>query len=149
MSPSSKAVYTYQSTDTTLKILVNQPIPQGTPPAGIYAQQPEFMSTLTLTKIDGGFIDDDRSIIYIRAKDFPKKPYTIYIIDGKTYRQHIAITDGYGLVKRTPKANNALQKKLKTLNKDHCKIEILRGFAAYKMLGIKMVHGVIIIDTTP
>lgn len=147
MSPSVKAVYKYMSTDTTLEILLNQSIIQGLQSTEIDVRQPELVPKLTLTKIDGGFIDYARSIIYIRAKDFPNKPYTTYIIDGKTYQQDVPIMDSYGLVKKSPKTNKSLQKRLKTISKDKCTIETIRGLSAYKRFGVKMVHGVVLINT--
>ena len=100
-----------------------------------------------MTKIDGGFIDNSQTLIYVRQKDFGNNPDVAYIIDGKTFIQDVGVTDGYGLIKKSPKTNTALQKKLKGVNKDNCTIEIVRGLEAYKTYGIKRVYGVVVITT--
>ena len=70
-----------------------------------------------------------------------------YIIDGKTFIQKMGVTDGYGVVKKNPKTNKALQKKLKDVDKDNCTLEIVRGLNAYKRFGIKRVYGVVFITS--
>ena len=100
-----------------------------------------------MTKIDGGFIDYDKSLIYVRQKDFGDNPDMAYIIDGKTFIQDMGVTDGYGLIRKSPKTNKALQKKLKGIDKDNCTHEIVRGLNAYKRFGIKKVYGVIVITS--
>jgi hypothetical protein len=146
MSPSIKTVYKYVSTDTTIEILPGIVANKDITPTGIYVQ-PVLKTKLTLTKIDRGFIDYSTSLIYVRQKDFPDNPDITYVIDGKSYLQDMGVTDGYGLVKKSPKTNKALQKRLKTIDKDNCTIEIVRGLAAYERFGINRVYGVIVITT--
>jgi hypothetical protein len=143
ISPSLKTVYKYVSTDTTIEILPSMITNKDATPAGIYVQ-PVLKTKLTLTKIDRGFIDYNKSLIYVRQKDFPANPDVTYVIDGKTYMQDMGETDGYGLIKKSPKTNKALQKRLKTIDKDDYTIEIVRGLAAYKRFGIDKVYGVIV-----
>lgn len=102
---------------------------------------------IRLTKIDGGLIDYSKSLIYVRQKDFGDNPDVAYIIDGKTFIQDAGVTDGYGLIKKRPKKNKVLYKKLKDVNKDNCTIEIVRGLEAYKRYGIKRVYGAVVITT--
>ena len=84
MSPSLKTVFKYISTDITIEILPNPITKQDIQPAVIYVQPFTLDTKLTLTKIERGFIDYDKSLIYIRQKDFGDNPDIAYIIDGKT-----------------------------------------------------------------
>jgi len=147
MSPSLKTVFKYISTDITIEILPNPITKQDIQPAVIYVQPFTLDTKLTLTKIERGFIDYDKSLIYIRQKDFGDNPDIAYIIDGKTYIQDMGKTSGYGLIKKSPKKNKALQKRLKTIDKENSSIEIVRGLAAYQRFGIDRVYGVIVITT--
>ena len=99
-------------------------------------------------KIEGGFIDNTQSLIYVRQKDFGKNLDLAYIIDGKTFFQDNGETDGYGLLKRKPKLNRPLQRKLKGLSKDNCNIEIVKGgLSSYRRFGMKYVYGAFVITT--
>ncbi|WP_152616954.1 hypothetical protein [Flavihumibacter solisilvae] len=147
MSPSIKIIHQYITTDTTIEILPDTFAEQNINPTGLYLMDYALKSILTLTKFNRVFIDYNKSNIYVRQRDFPNNPDITYIIDGKTFKQDMGVTDGYGLIKKHPKANKALQKKLKTIDKDNCTIEIVRGLAAYKRFGIDKFYGVIIIKT--
>jgi hypothetical protein len=147
MSPSLKAVYKYTTSDTTIQIFPEQFISRDTQPSGLHVQSFALKTKTCLTKIDGGFIDYNKSLIYVRQKDFGDNPDVAYIIDGKTFIQDMGVTDGYGIIRKSPKANKALQKRLKGLNKDNCTIEIVRGLNAYKRFGIKRAYGAVIITT--
>ncbi len=148
MSPFMKAVYKYFATDTTIEIIPGQLVETDTLQKGIFIKLPDLKEKLSLNKINGGFIDNKHSIIYVRQKNFGKNPSLAYIIDGKTYFQDIGQTDGYGLVRKKPKTNKALQKNLKNLNIGNCNIEIVKGgLNAYKRFGIKSVYGAVIIST--
>lgn len=72
--------------------------------------------------------------------------YDIYSIDGKTYKQKRAKTDGYGLVRKDYRPNKELKKRIKELNADNCKITILRGKEAYDKYGLIGMNGVIEIE---
>jgi hypothetical protein len=147
MSPSIKAVYKYTTVDTTIQIFPEPIINQDSQSSGLYVQPFALKTKIILTKIDGGFIDYNKSFIYIRQKDFGDNPDMAYIIDGKTFIQDMGVTDGYGLIRKSPKTNKALQKKLKGIDKDNCTLEIVRGLNAYKRFGIKRVYGVIVITS--
>lgn len=147
MSPTFKAVHKYTSTDTTIEIFSTQistNIPQSIVP---HVKPLTSSMKILLIKFNGGFIDYDKSLIYVRKRDFGDNPDIAYIIDGKTYIQDMGITDGYGLLRKRPKANKALQRQLKGLDKENCTIEILRGLNAYKRFGIKRVYGAVVITT--
>jgi hypothetical protein len=148
MSPSVKAVYNYLKTDTTIIITSRQSIETDTLKKGILFQFPGFEGKMNLTKINGGFIDTEQSLIYVRQKDFGKNPDLAYIIDGKSFFQDIGETDGYGLLKRKPKRNIQLQRKLRGLTKDNCDIEIVKGgLSTYRRFGLKYVYGAVVITT--
>ena len=147
MSPSIKTVYKYATADTTIQIFPEPIISQDSPNQGLYVQVATLKTKTVLTKIEGGFIDYSKSLIYVRQKDFGDNPDIAYIIDGKTFIQDIGVTDGYGLIRKKPNKNKALQKKLKGLDKDNCTIEIVRGLNAYKRFGIKRVYGAVVITT--
>ncbi|MDJ1502490.1 hypothetical protein [Xanthocytophaga agilis] len=102
-----------------------------------------------LTRIEGGFIDYPKSLIYVREKDFSRNPDLTYIIDGKIYVQEISIPAKNGVIEKRPKKNKALQEKLKAVKEkpDKYTIEVVKGLEAYKRFGIKMVFGVIVITS--
>jgi hypothetical protein len=147
MSPSFKSVFEYTKTDTTIQILPEKIITKDTQASGLYVRHFDLKTKIILTKIDGGFIDYGKSLIYVRQKDFGDNPDIAYIIDGQTFIQDVGVTDGYGLIRKSPKTNKALQKKLKGLDKNNCTIEIVRGLDAYKRLGIKRVYGAVVMTT--
>ena len=147
MSPSIKAVYKYTTADTTIQVFPEPVINQDSQASGLYVQSFALKTKIDLTKIDGGFIDYNKSLIYVRQKDFGDNPDMTYIIDGKIFIQDMGVTDGYGLIRKSPKTNKALQKKLKGIDKDNCTLEIVRGLNAYKRFGIKRVYGVIVINS--
>lgn len=147
MSASLKTVYKYTTTDMTILIFPEPAINQNSPKQGLYVQSFAPKTKIVLTKIDGGFIDYSKSLIYVRQKDFGDNPDIAYIIDGKTFIQDVGETDGYGLIKKIPKTNKALRKKLKELDKGNYTIEIVRGLNAYKKFGIERVYGAVVITT--
>jgi len=140
-------VFKYTITDTTIEVLPGLLNKQDSLSLNAFGLNYFIKPFTSLTKIDGGFIDYDKSIIYVRQKDFGDNPDVAYIIDGKTFIQDIGVTDGLGVIKKRAKANKALQKKLKGVNTDNCSIEIVRGLDAFKRYGIKKVYGVIVITT--
>jgi hypothetical protein len=148
MSPSVKEIYNYLKTDTAIEITSRQSIQTDTLKKGILFKFPGFEEKMSLTKIDRGFIDTKQSLIYVRQKDFGKNPDRAYIIDGKSFFQDMGETDGYGLLKRKPKPNKQLQRKLRGLTKENCDIEIVKGgLSAYRRFGLKYVYGVNVITT--
>lgn len=134
MSPSFKSVFNYTKTDTTIQILPENVISKDTQASGLYVRHFDLKTQIILTKIDGGFIDYGKSIIYVRQKDFGDNPDIAYIIDGKTFIQDVGVTDGYGLLRKSPKTNKALQKKLKRLDKIVAQLKLLEVLTLIKGL---------------
>lgn len=147
MGPSLKAVFNYITTDTTIEIVPNLISKQYPTPAFIYSPPYTIDSKIILTKIDHGFIDYSKSVIYIRQKYFDNNPDLPFIIDGKIYILDGGVTDGYGIIKKTPKRNRALERRLKALDYNNIKVESLSGFKAYERFGMGKVYGVIVITT--
>jgi len=147
MSPSFSKVYKYIAKDSTIEILPSSDVKSDTLETRVQIKNIALKTILSLTVINDCYIDYKNSLIYVREKDFGSNPDIAYIIDGKTYIQDAGITDGYGLVKKMPKKNIALQNKLKGINKDKCTIELVRGLNAYKRFGIKRVYGAVVITT--
>jgi hypothetical protein len=140
-------VFKYTTTDTTIEVLPGPLTKQDSLFLNAFGLNYFIKPFIRLTKIDRGFIDYSKLLIYVRQKDFGDNPSVTYIIDGKPFIQDVGVTNGYGLVKKSPKTNKALQKKLKGVNKDNCTIEIVRGLEAYKRYGIQSVYGAIVITT--
>lgn len=137
MNQSWKAIYKYISTDSTIQVFSDSLSGSGVSGIG----------ETILTKIEGGFINYDKLLIYVRQKDFDKYPDIIYLIDGKKYIQDTGEQNGYGLIKKKPKTNRRLKRKMKSLTADNFTIELFRGLNAYKRFGIKYVFGTIVITT--
>ena len=137
LSRSLKVIYKYISTDTAIQI---SPYP-------INTSDISPIEETILTKIEGGFINYEKSLIYVRQKDFDKYPDIIYLIDGKRYIQDAGKQNGYGLVTKSPKINKRLKRKIKRLPDDSFTVELVKGLNAYKRFGIKYVFGTIVITT--
>ncbi len=69
--------------------------------------------------------------------------YDIYSVDGKIYKQKRTKTDGYGLVRKDFRPNKRLKKRVKKIDLDNCKINVLRGKEAYDKYGLIGMNGVI------
>ena len=145
MNPSLKFAYRYKMTDSTIEIIPELLKSQDSLLTGLYIQNSFIKTRLILTKIEEGLIDYDKSIMYVKEKDFGYRPDIAIIVNGEMFIQNMGVTNGYGLIEKKTKVKRALQRKLKTIDKDHCTIEILRGLNAYKRFGIKKVYGVIVI----
>src|SRR4051812_41112657 len=65
MSPSIKTVYKYSLTDTTIQIFPEPNLNRDSQPTGLYIQPSLLKTKISLTKIDGGFIDYNKSVIYV------------------------------------------------------------------------------------
>jgi len=140
--------FKYKATDTTIEILPRLLTDKDSSTLNVFGLNYFLKPTIKLTKISGGFIDYEKSLIYLRQKDFEDNHYIAYIIDGKTFIQDVGSTDGYGIVRKKPKTNKALQKRLKAIKKVNWNIEIVKGLEVYKRFGIKSVYGAFVITTT-
>lgn len=146
MSGGLSMTFKFQNSDTAIDIITNLS-GQDSFALNTYRITYFLKPIIHLVKIDGGFIDYSKSLIYVRQKDFSDNPDITYIIDGKTFKQKTGKTDGYGLIKKSPKTNKSLQRRLKKLDKDNCSMELVRGLNAYNRFGLKSVYGTIIITT--
>jgi hypothetical protein len=145
--PSDKMVYKYTGTDSTIEILPEPVSKADNQQPRLSWQHSILNASIRLTKIQGGFIDYTKSLIYVRAKDFDKNPDLTYVVNDKIYIQDMGVTNGYGLLRKSPKTNKALRKKMRTINLNNCTLEIVRGLNAYQRFGIKKVYGVIVITS--
>ena len=84
-------------------------------------------------------------MVYVLYKDFQKRYYLTYLIDGKAYKQETGLSDAYGLIKNNPKDNKALEQKLESIKDDlnHYSVTVYKGLDAYKKFGYASVFGVI------
>jgi hypothetical protein len=137
--------FRYITTDTTIEVLSGLLTKQDSLSLNAFGLDYFIKPFIKMTKIDDGFIDYSKALIYIREKYFVNNPGVAFIIDGKTFIQAVAVADGYGGVEKSPKTSKTLQKKLKGINKDNCTIEIVTGLEAYKRYGIK--RGAVVITT--
>ena len=70
----------------------------------------EYFIALTYTLPElSGFPKDLEPKLRVLYKDFSRKYYLTYIIDGKTYKQETGLSDAYGLIKNNPRENKALK----------------------------------------
>ena len=147
MGPSFKSSFKYLTTSATITIFYD------TTSVRDFFYKPPYMSEyfsqnkISLTKIKNGFIDSLNSVIYIQRSILPKNPDLFYFIDGKMYRQDMGVTSGYGIIRKSPKTNKRLQKKLRRISKDseNYSFEILRGLKAYQKFGVTQIFGVIVL----
>jgi hypothetical protein len=98
-----------------------------------------------LAKIEGGFIDYSRSLIYVLASK--RNQLLTFIIDGKKYLQDVGDPDCFGNFRRKPKRNRALQRQLDKLNKENATMEMVTGLDAYQRFGVTSFFGVAVITT--
>jgi hypothetical protein len=147
LSPSFKSVFKYNTTDTTIQIFPENVISKDTQSSDLYVLHIDLKAKTILTKIDGGFIDYGKSLIYVRQEDFGDSPGIAYIIDNRTFIHDVGVRYGTGLSRKKPTTNEALLKKLKGLDKSNCTIEIVKGLDVYKRFGITEVYGAVVITT--
>jgi hypothetical protein len=104
----------------------------------------QFTNEATFTIDNRAIIDNSNNIVYVLYKDFGKKYYLTYIIDGKLYKQESSFSDAYGIMKNTPKENVILKEKLDSIKNDseNYILNVYRGLDAYKKFGYKSVFGV-------
>ena len=105
----------------------------------------QFLSKTTLTKENRAIVDTSAKMVYVLHKDFRKRYYLTYIIDGEAYKQETGLSDAYGLIKNNPKENKALKDKLASLNDrlDSYVVNVYKGLEAYNKFGYESVFGVI------
>lgn len=105
----------------------------------------QFLKSLTLAKDKRAIVDTSAKMVYVLYKDFSKRYYLTYIIDGKSYKQETGLSDAYGLIKNNSKENKDLKDKLASLNLDNYKANVYKGLDAYEKFGYENVFGVIVL----
>ena len=105
----------------------------------------QFLKSLTLAKDKRAIVDTSAKMVYVLYKDFSKRYYLIYIIDGKSYKYETGLSDAYGLIKNNPKENKFLKDKLASLNLDNYTANVYKGLDAYEKFGYDNVFGVIVL----
>ena len=148
MQPSIRANFMYNKTDSTIEILKETLELNKSNQNGITVKIFEEFKNSILKKIDGGYIDENKNHIFISKSVLEKNSMTLYIVDGKRYLQNNGKFNGYGLLQKKGKENRELNKRLRNLTAENCKIEIVKGgLKTYERLGIEGVNGAIIITT--
>jgi len=144
LSAAVESVGKYTSTDTSIQIYFDSAI-RNPEPFGLTIQ-PSYNTSRILKKIDGIFIDYERSLIYAREKDYVD-PRLNYVIDGKFFLQDVGQMDSSGVTTKIPKANKSLERKLSKFNQANCTTEIVRGLNAYQRYGIRAIPLVAVITS--
>jgi hypothetical protein len=107
----------------------------------------QFLNNVILTRDKRAIVDSSAKMVYVLYKDFSKRYYLTYIIDGETYKQETGLSDAYGLIKNNPTENKALKAKLASINDklDNYSVNVYKGLDAYKRFGYESVFGVIVL----
>ncbi len=88
--------------------------------------------------------DLNSGTVYFNRKKVPSfDRFTVYIVNGKVFRQKNAKQDYYGLVKRTYIQRPRFRKEIEKLDPENCDIRILDGKEAFGKYGFIGANGVI------
>ena len=144
MSKQLKKPFKYKRTGSIIEILNNSLLSTDSIELSNHGLT-QFLSKITFTKEKRAIVDTSAKMVYVLHKDFRKRYYLTYIIDGGTYKQETGLSDAYGLIKNNPKENKALNDKLASLNDhlDNYVVNIYKGLEAYNKFGYDSVFGVI------
>lgn len=107
----------------------------------------QFINQVTFIIDKRAIMDSASKIVYVLYRDFSKRYYLTYIIDGEVYKQEKGFPDAYGIIKNDPKENKALKHKLASLKDKigNYTVNVYKGLEAYKLLGYDSVFGVIVL----
>ena len=146
MSRQLRMNFSYYKTNDQLIIPIKQ-LSQTDSNSLIIYKFGQFTNSYSLKLDNNCLIDEKNNIIYVLTNDYGyNKDFILtWIIDGKEYKQNLGTSDGYGLIKRKPKTNRKLQKKLdsiKDIIKEEYDFKIYRGLEAYKKFGFDCIPGV-------
>lgn len=144
MSKQFKMTFNYNRTGDKIEILTNNILPGDSIALSNYGMT-QFLKSLTLAKDKRAIVDTFAKMVYVLYKDFSRKYYLTYIIDGKSYKQETGLSDAYGLIKNNPKENKALKDKLTSLALDNYTVNVYKGLDAYEKFGYDNVFGVIVL----
>jgi hypothetical protein len=136
--------FNYNRTGDKIEILTNNILPGDSIALSNYGMT-QFLKSLTLAKDKRAIVDTFAKMVYVLYKDFSRKYYLTYIIDGKSYKQETGLSDAYGLIKNNPKENKALKDKLTSLALDNYTVNVYKGLDAYEKFGYDNVFGVIVL----
>jgi hypothetical protein len=144
MSRQFKMTVNYKRAGNTIKLIlctISQEDSQSLSNNGLT----QFLNETTFIIDKRAIVDTSSKMVYVLYKDFSKKYFLTYLIDGKAYKQETGLSDAYGLIKNNPKENKALNKKLACLNDnlDNYIINVYKGLEAYNKFGYESVFGVI------
>jgi len=144
MSKQFKLTFNYKRTADKIDISTNKMLPVDSIALSNHGMT-QFLKSLTLAKGKRAIVDTSSKMVYVLYKDFSRRYYLTYIIDGKLYKQETGLSDAYGLIKNIPKENKDLKDKLASLNLDNYTANVYKGLDAYKKFGYDNVFGVIVL----
>jgi hypothetical protein len=146
MSQQFKLTLTYIKSGNTIKLLPKT-LSQKDSQSLIKQGLTQFLSETTFTLDKRAIVDTASNMAYVLYKDFSRRFYLTYIIDGKTYKQETGLSDAYGIIKNNPKENKALAEKLASINTslNNYTGSVYKGLDAYKKFGYDSVFGVIVL----
>lgn len=144
MSKQFKITFNYKRTGDEIDIFTNNILPADSIALSNQGLT-QFLKTLRLVKDKRAIMDTSAKMVYVVYKDFSRRYYLTYIIDGKTYKQEKELSNAYGLIKNNPKENKALKEKLASLNLDNYTANVYKGLDAYEKFGYDSVFGVIVL----
>jgi len=146
MSQQFKLTLNYIKKDNTIKLLRNS-LSQKDSQSLVNHGLTEFLSEAAFTVDKRAIVDTASKMVYVLYKDFSKRVYLTYVIDGKTYKQETGLSDAYGIIKNKPKENKALIEKLASINNnlDNYTGSVYKGLDTYTKFGYDSVFGVIVL----
>jgi hypothetical protein len=146
MSKQFRITFIYKRTGNEIEVLNNEILPTDSI-ALLQNGFTQFLNDVILTRDKRAIVDSSAKMVYVLYKDFRKRYYLTYIIDGETYKQETGLSDAYGLIKNNRKGNKALKDKLDSINDklDNYSVNVYKGLDAYKRFGYDSVFGVIVL----
>ena len=110
----------------------------------------QFTDTYSVKLDNRCLLDEKNNIIYALSDNYGyNKDFILtWIIDGKKFRQNLGRTDGYGLIRKKPRTNRKLQKRLDSIKdeiKEKYDVKIYKGLAAYQKFGFAYIPGVFVL----
>lgn len=138
--------FNYKRTGNQIEILNNKILPTDSIALSNYGLT-QFLSKETFKRDKRAIVDTFAKMVYVLYKDFIKRYYLTYIIDGISYKQETGLSDAYGIIKNNPKENKTLKEKLTSIKTslDNYTVNVYKGLDAYKRFGYDSVFGVIVL----
>lgn len=146
MSAQFTKPFLYKRTENKIEVYNNRVLPTDSIALTNYGLT-QFINQVTFTIDKRAIVDSASKIVYVLYRDFSKRYYLTYIIDGKVYKQETGFPYAYGIIKNDLKVNKALKHKLASLKDktDNYTVNVYKGLEAYKLLGYDSVFGVIVL----